>query len=49
VRLRSTVEDCGGRVILLDQYYSSVTFVEGGRRSSPLSLIHRPYGDPIAA
>jgi len=35
-----------GVYIPLEDYYHSVTFIEGGRRSRPLSLIHRPRAFP---
>ena len=35
-----------GAFIRLDDYYESVTFVEGGRRAKPLSLTHRPKSEP---
>jgi hypothetical protein len=31
-----------GRYIPLDDFYPSVTFIEGGRTATPLSLTHRP-------
>jgi hypothetical protein len=30
----------------LDTFYESVTFIEGGRKSQPLSLTHRQYAHP---
>ncbi len=35
-----------GVFIPLERYYESVTFVEGGRRSSPLNLTHRATAKP---
>lgn len=45
-RLASTVRELGGAVILLDDYYEQITFVEGGRVPRPLNLTHRPGSDP---
>ena len=35
-----------GRFIALDDYYESITFLEGGRRSAPLSLSRRALSIP---
>ena len=35
-----------GVYIALDSFYESVTFIEGGRRAQPVSLIHRQYAQP---
>lgn len=35
-----------GHYIPLDDYYESVTFIEGGRRNRPLSLTRRPRANP---
>ena len=45
-RLESTVRELGGAVILLDDYYEQITFVEGGRLPRPLNLTHRQSSDP---
>ncbi|MEQ1574396.1 MAG: NYN domain-containing protein [Vicinamibacterales bacterium] len=36
-----------GVYVPLDTFYGSVTFIEGGRKSQPLSLTHRHYAHPI--
>lgn len=48
-RLESTVCELGGAVILLDDYYEQITFVEGGRVLRPLNLTHRPSPADLAA
>jgi hypothetical protein len=35
-----------GVFVDLDQYFASVTFVEGGRRAVPVSLVHRGFARP---
>jgi hypothetical protein len=35
-----------GVYVRLDEYYDSVTFIEGGRTALPLSLVHRPRATP---
>jgi hypothetical protein len=35
-----------GCYIPLEDYYDSVTFIEGGRKSKPVSLVHRPKSVP---
>jgi hypothetical protein len=35
-----------GVYIPLEDYYDAVTFIERGRMSSPLSLVHRPTAKP---
>ena len=47
-RLASTVKEFGGAVILLDDYYDQITFVQGGRVSDPLNLTHRPSSEPTS-
>ena len=48
-RLESTVRELGGAVILLDDYYEQITFVEGGRMLRHLNLTHRPSPADLAA
>ena len=38
-----------GVYVPLEDYYGSVTFIEGGRRAMPLSLVHRGRAMPRAA
>lgn len=45
-RLESTVRELGGAVVLLDDYYEQITFVEGGRLPRQLNLTHRPSSEP---
>lgn len=47
-RLANTVAQLGGAVILLDDYYDQVTFVEGGRVPMALNLTHRPSAEPTS-
>jgi hypothetical protein len=35
-----------GVYLSLDSFYESVTFIEGGRRTQPLSLTRRQYARP---
>jgi len=35
-----------GVFVPLDPYYESVTYVKGGRKLKPLSLVHRQYATP---
>ena len=46
---RRALKEWAGKVGVyspLDDYYNSVTFIEGGRRVVPLSLTQRPYAKP---
>jgi hypothetical protein len=38
-----------GLYVPLDDYYQAITFVEGGRRATPLSLTHRGRARPSVA
>jgi NYN domain len=45
VALRKWAE-ANGAYIALDQFYEAITFLEGLRLASPLSLVHRPRASP---
>ena len=44
-RLKAWASECG-IYVPLENYYDSVTFIEGGRRATPLSLVHRGRATP---